>query len=294
MIKIHPFTMIAFSSILFFMTLIYTHPLYSLSILVFIIVGTLLLGKGKEVKTTMKYGMYAAISIMIINPLVYQGGRTILFKSPRLFLIGKLKITLEALAYGGNMALKLLCIVFIFLFYAAMTDRDETFSLFSKYAHKLTLTLSMTINIIHRLKLEILRVKDVMILRGVNFKEKNLIKRMKAYYPILKVIFIASLEGSLDRAESLYSRGYGKGIRTSYSQIKMRRIDYFMNGINLTLLFLLVYSIYSNVGFVKFYPTFQGFDLTDIKFLIYIDIALFVVILLIRGCKKWKFLKYRI
>ncbi|QZY55700.1 energy-coupling factor transporter transmembrane component T [Crassaminicella profunda] len=297
MVKIHPFTMILFSSILFFMILVYSHPLYIMSILIFIILTMLLLGESKILKQTMKYGVFMSIWIILINPLVSQSGRTILLKSPRLFIIPKLKltlqlkITLESLAYGGNMALKLFCILLIFSFFSVMTDPDENFSFFSKYAHKLTLILSMSTNIIHRLKLEIMRVKDVMVLRGVNFREKNLIKRVKAYYPILKVIFISSLEGSLDRAESLYARGYGKGVRTSYSQIRMKRIDYLLHGMNLILLFLLGMSIFSNVGFVSFYPTFGGFDRKDIIFLIYMNIALVVALLFMRGCKKWKFLR---
>ncbi|TCO71477.1 energy-coupling factor transporter transmembrane component T [Marinisporobacter balticus] len=294
MAKLHPFTMILFSMILFFMALIYNHPLYICSILIFIVVSILLLGEGKQLKTTMKYGVYTAALILIINPLANQNGRHILYKSGKIPIIGKIKITQEALAYGGNMALKLFCILLIFLFYGLMTDRDETFSFFSKYAHKLTLTLSMTINIIHRLRLEIMRVKDVMILRGVNFQEKNLRKRMKAYYPILKVIFIASLEGSLDQAESLYARGYGKGVRTSYSQVKIKNIDYLFHGINFILLCFVVYGFFLNVGFVQFYPTFHGFDLKENIFLIYIDIILVVAILLIWGCKRWKFLRYKI
>lgn len=297
MVKIHPFTMILFSSILFFMTLVYSHPLYILSILIFIVLTMLFLEEEKLLKQTIKYGLLMSVWIIMINPLVSQSGRTILFKSPRLSLIAKLKltlqlkITLESLAYGGNMALKLFCILLIFSFFSVMTNPDENFSFFSKYAHKFTLTLSMSTNIIHRLKLEIMRVKDVMVLRGVNFKEKNLIKRVKAYYPILKVIFISSLEGALDRAESLYARGYGKGVRTSYSQIKMKRIDYLIHGMNLILLLLLGMSIACDVGFVNFYPTFKGFGREDMIFLIYLDIALVVAMLFMRGCKKWKFLR---
>lgn len=294
MTKLHPFTMILFCIILFFMTLMYNHPLYILSILIFIIVSIFILGEGKKLKTTIKYGLYTAVLIMIVNPLVNQNGRNIIYKSGKIPIIGKIKITQEALAYGGDMALKLICILLIFLFYGLMTDRDETFSFFSKYAHRLTLTLSMTTNIIHRLRLEIMRVKDTMILRGVDFQEKKLLKRMKAYYPIIKIIFISSLEGSLDRAESLYSRGYGKGVRTSYSQIKIKTIDYLFHGINLILLFLFIYGTFLYNGLVKFYPTFKGFDFKDIVYLIYIDITLCVATLLIWGCRRWKFLKYKI
>ncbi|WP_129598143.1 energy-coupling factor transporter transmembrane component T [Anaerophilus nitritogenes] len=292
--KFHPLTMILFSITLLFMTLVYSHPVYIGSILLFMIMSICTLGEGKKIISSVKYGIYGAILIIIVNPLVYHEGRMVIYEGIRLPIIGRFKITLEALAYGGNSALKLICILLIFAFYGVMTDRDDTFSFFSKYAHKLTLTLSMTINMIHRLKLEVLRVKDVMILRGVNFKEKKIIKRVKAYYPILKVIFISSLEGSLDRAESLYSRGYGKYIRTSYSKLEMKGRDYLFLSLNTIVLAVFIYGLLSEKGLVLFYPTFTGFHIENLLFVIWIDVALFSCVLLLWGCMRWKFLKYKI
>jgi len=294
MVKLHPLTMTFFSLSLLFMILAYSHPLYIVSILIFMVLNIVLSGHIEQLKRTIKYGLFTAVLIIIINPLVSQSGRTIVFSGPRIPVLGKIRITAEALAFGGNMALKLFCILLIFLLYDVMTDKDDTFSFLSRYIHKLTLIMSMTVNIIHRLSLEIMRVKDVMILRGVNFNEKNLFKRIKAYYPILKVILISSLEGSLDRAEALYSKGYGKHKRTFYSPVKMKTLDCIFIAINITLICLFIYGLFLDIGSYDFYPVLNGFDHKDLIYLLFINLILFVFLLIIWGCKRWKYLKYRI
>ncbi len=294
MLSMHPFTIILYTTILFFLTLVYSNPIYIFSILIILIFNILLLDGKEKLIRTVKYSLYTTLWIMIINPLVSHSGRTILYKSPRLPVIGKIRITLESIVFGANMGLKLICIILIFLLYSVMIDSDDSFSFFSKFAHKITLTLSMTTNIIHRLRLEITRVRNVMILRGVDFEQKNIFKKVKAYYPFLKVILISTLEGSLDRAEALYSKGYGIGKRTSYSQVKIKRVDYIFNFITLILLSIFTYGLFSHMGYYDPYSELEFLKYKDMVFLIYINLTLLVHVFLVWGCKKWKLLKYMI
>jgi len=223
--------------------------------------------------------------ILLINPLFSKSGKTVLYKGPYIPLLGKIKITTEALAFGATMGLKLICIVFIFFLYSILTDRDDTFVFFSKYAHKMTLMLSMANNIFHRLMLDIKRVKEVMILRGVRFEQKNLWKRIQAYYPILNVILISALEGSIDRAEALYSKQYGTQKRTFYESLQMKRIDHILNSIHLLLFILFVLSILKGYGDYQFYPSLQAFQKRDLFFLTAVNISLWMHLVMIWGCK---------
>jgi energy-coupling factor transport system permease protein len=277
------------------MTLIYNHPFYIVSIFIFTFIYTVLIGSIGQVKNTIKYGFFTALLIIIINPLISQSGRTIIYKSPKIPILGKIKITAESLAFGGNMALKLFCILLIFLLYETITDRDETFSFIARYAGKTALIFSMTVNIIHRLRLEIVRVKDVMVLRGVDFNEKNLFfKRVRVYYPILKVILLSSLEGSLNRAEALYSRGYGRGRRTFYFPIKMKAIDYLFLAASTILTALVCYGLFWDMGYYDFYPILREFNKDELVHLCYIDLVLLVLLLSAWGCRKWRFSEYKI
>ena len=106
----------------------------------------------------------------------------------------------------------------------------------------ISLSLIITNSVIHRLKKDVIRIKDVMELRGVKFNETSLRGKIKAYTPLLKVILISSLEGALIRAEALSSRGFSSNIkRTSYSEISINKRDYvlfFMSVIILINMFL--------------------------------------------------------
>lgn len=291
MMRRHPVTMISFLTILFFMILLYNNPVYILSILAFLSVLTSIVKDNKKLSNMMRYCLYNVLIIMIINPLLSREGQTVLFQSHRIPIIGRIKITGEALAYGANMGLKLACIVLVFVIYGMMTHKDDTFSFFSKFAHKLTLTFSLTVNIIHRLKVETTRVKEVMEMRGVNFSEKKIKKRVEAYYPLLKVVFISALEGSIDRAEALHSRGYGKYKRTNYVQIKMSLPDYFLLMISAMLFLFMLSGMVNHVGNYSFYPSLQRLSTSDFIWLSILDFIFIITLLYVWGCRHWKLLK---
>lgn len=294
MLKLHPFTAIILTAIIFFAVLFYSHPIYIVFMLVFLISSFILLGENKKLKNALKYSLFMVLLIIIINPIVSNNGMTVIYRGLKLPIIGRFKITLEAVVYGIFMGLKLMSVTLVFLLYSALIDVDDSFGFFSKYAHKLTLTLSMTTNIIHRLRLEITRVRDVMVLRGANLNEKNFFKRVKAYYPILKVVLISSLEGSINRAEALHSRGYGLGKRTLYSKLEFKSIDYIITGLSFVFLGLLIYGGITNKGSYSYYPVLDDYAYKDIVFLAVMSMPMLINMVLIWGCKRWNFLKYKI
>ncbi|MGF7060352.1 energy-coupling factor transporter transmembrane component T [Brassicibacter mesophilus] len=266
--NLHPFTVLFHTITLLLMVLVYNHPLYIVSMLVYLILIFMLSGNKDKLLQILKYSLYMFVLILIINPLASSHGMTIIYKSCRLPVIGKIKITLEAIFFGVNMGLKLIIIMLIFKIYDVFIDRDIVFNLFLKYFNRLAITISMTINIIHRLKLDILRVKDVMILRGANLKQKNIFNKIKVHYPILKTILISSLEGSLDRAEALYSKGYGKKIkRSNYYKIDIKWFDSILNVSTLIIIIAFSHSLISQNAIYRYYPIVQSVDFLDISLL---------------------------
>jgi energy-coupling factor transport system permease protein len=187
--------------------------------------------------------------------------------------------------YGLNMAIKFVCIVLLFVVYDVLTDKDQVFGFFSKHLNRLTLTISITTNIIHRLIIDISRIKEVMQLRGVNFNEKNLFKRIKSYYPIIKVVFISTLEGSLDRAESLFSRHYGKSERTSYYKMLFRKSDYKFLGVTVIIFILFIIGGLNQYGYYNFYPELSPFRIKETLYLLLINFNFVYLYLIIKGVK---------
>lgn len=294
MIKIHPFTLILFSLNLLISILFYNHPFYISFIVIILIINILTMNEKHKLLNALKISGYTALLILIINPIVSNEGSLVIYNGMHLPIIGNFKITVEGVLFGVVMGAKLIAIAMIFVLYSIINDTDDTFSFFSKYAHRLTLTLSMTTNIIHRLKLEILRVKDVMILRGANLNEKGILKKIKSYYPILKIILISSLEGSLNRAEALYSKGYGTAKRTMYSKLEITKMDFVINGLSIIFIGLLIYGVTLKKSRYNFYPRLTAFDIKDILYFTILTVPIILGLLVMWGCKKWKFLKYKI
>ncbi|MBP2026580.1 energy-coupling factor transport system permease protein [Acetoanaerobium pronyense] len=240
--KFNPKSALALLFALLFSMLYYQDP-RAVIILNLFLIGFFFVFKEKEkFKEVLLFSLFSSLIIIIINPLVNQGGNTELFKITGIPIIGRIRVTLEAIIFGLVMSMKLFGMMMIFSIYGFLVDKDDSFSFFSRLAGKSALTVSMSIHVIHRLKKDVIRIKDVMELRGVKFNETSLRGKIKAYTPLLKVILISSLEGALIRAEALSSRGFSSSIkRTSYSEISINKRDYvlfFMSVIILINMFL--------------------------------------------------------
>ncbi len=223
------------SAVVFVLTLLgamlyFQNPAAILAMDIILIALYMIFRQNEKLKTVSLFSLYTSLLIIIINPLVNQGGSTEIFKLRGIPVIGSIRITLEAISFGVFMAFKLYGMMMIFTMYSFLTNSDDSFAFFSSIARKSSLTVSMSINIIHRLKEDVLRVKDIMILRGVDFSQKSLSGKIKAYTPLLKVLLISALEGSLQRAEALEARGFSSGVlkRTSFTDLSIKNKDYMM------------------------------------------------------------------
>lgn len=232
--KFNPKSATVFLLALLFSMLYFQNPRAIIVLNIFLVGIFIGFNEKKKLKEVVLFSLYSSVMIIIINPLVNQGGNTELFKITSIPIIGRIRVTLEALNFGFAMSMKLFGMMMIFSIYGFLVDKDDSFSFFSRLAGKSALTVSMSIHVIHRLKKDMIRIKDVMKLRGVNFNEKSIRGKIKAYGPLFKVILISSLEGALVRAEALSSRGFSSGKkRTSYSELTMKSKDYILIFISL-------------------------------------------------------------
>ncbi|MFA5527206.1 MAG: energy-coupling factor transporter transmembrane component T [Peptostreptococcales bacterium] len=292
--KCHPLAVILFFLGFMCIVLINDNPL--LSILYLVYISLFLSGEigYKKMLKNMKAAFWTILSIIIINPLVSRGGSHVLYRGIRLPLVGRLIITLEGICFGMHMSIKLMAIYLLFFLTYELSDQDDMFSFFSRYAYKLTLLLSFSLNMAHRLVGEVQRVKEVMMMRGLQFHNKSILKRIKAYYPLLKVILISSLEGSIERAESLYSKGYGKQQPTRYKGKKLSLLD----GIVMTYMLLLVgmtlWARHKGLQYFRFYPHMTGISLESLKYIGLLGLLLLTNLIIIWRRQRWKLLQYKI
>ncbi|WP_430884269.1 energy-coupling factor transporter transmembrane component T [Fusibacter sp. JL216-2] len=227
--KMHPALSIVFFMVLSTVTLMLTHPAYIVIWSVFLLSILLTLPSGGNRGYLMFYLGFTALMIILINPIVSQSGRSVIFMIRSVPLVGRVKITLESLLYGVFMALKLSGISMAFMIFSRTTDSDNMFVFMSKHMPKSTILFSMTVNVFFRIRQDIERVHDVLTMRGLSFSgEKGLpglLGKVRTSIPLLKIVILSAMEGSLDRAEALQSRGFGSKKRTAYRPVQHSESD---------------------------------------------------------------------
>jgi energy-coupling factor transport system permease protein len=292
--RLHPFTIIMFIGVVFFLSLVFSHPVYLLGLL--IAVGAVITAAGnfQEWKIYLKFGFIMIILIMFINVIMVHAGDTVLISGPRVPVIGSLNITLEALVFGAGMGIRLFVIISVFCLYTYSVHPDKILKLFSSCGNKSILIITLATRLFPLMVRDYFRITEVQRCRGVKIKTGGWWKRVKNFLPIVSVMLISSLERSLQLAESMHARGYGSGKRISYNREFWRPRDYLILAALTISLGCGVWTAISGWSTCSYYPKLPETQIYQV------DMACFLVFLLLMpailnwGWKKWPILKSKI
>lgn len=207
------------------------------SILFFCIVTFINTNNVEKIKKGIVYFIPFALITTIINLLFVTEGRTVLFH------IFNHRITLESLTYAIILSLKLLIIIYLFSILDILIDSDQAVSYFSTKFPKVTLMFLMTFKLFPTMKYRIQTIKEVYIVRGVNFEGKSLKDKIKSYVPILSILLETSMDGAFDIGEAAYVRGFLSGKRTIYEKIPFHIYDYIIIFLVITLPIMYFFSL---------------------------------------------------
>ncbi len=181
---------------------IYEHPLVLLAVLAGVIGAGMAAGVGAELRRAAWLSVPLALLIALVNPLVYQGGDTLLVRGGT-FLGRRWDMTLEALAAGGLAGLRVIAFLMAFGLFAACVDPDELLRLFRRVSYRSALTASLATRLVPVLANDAMRMSDAV--------------RCRPQPPGRLMVARAALAGALDRAvdvaAALEVRGYSRGGR---------------------------------------------------------------------------------
>lgn len=91
---------------------------------------------------------------------------------------------------------------------------------------------------------EAIKIKQAQISRGADFETKNIVQRVKNYFPLLTPLFVSSFRHSNELALAMEARGYyGDERKTKLKPLKYARIDYIAYSW-LILILILIISIH--------------------------------------------------
>jgi energy-coupling factor transport system permease protein len=181
---------------------LFVHPL----VLAFVIGAALLAGAaagvGSEVVRALKLSLPLALLVALINPLVYQGGDTLLIRGG-VVLGRRFDVTLEALVTGLLFGLRVAAIVAALGLLSAAVDPDELLKVFRRVSYRSALTASLATRLVPVLARDATRMSDA--------------ARCRPEPPGRLAVARAALAGALDRAvevaAALEVRGYSAAVR---------------------------------------------------------------------------------
>jgi len=228
--SLSPFAKLGWGSSLLVLSMIFYHPVYILAIFLPVIILVKAAGVSREWASMMKVTIWLGASIIAINALVSNHGAHILFAMPfQLPVLGRPLITLEAIAFGAMMALKLLVIISAFALINLTIHPDDIMSaaLKMKLPYKSVLVTSLSTRFIPSLIEDVERISDVYRTRGVQLDAGNWIRKLKTRAVITIPLLSNSLDRAIQVAEAMEARAFGTGQkRVFYKDIRMSRVDW--------------------------------------------------------------------
>ena len=213
--RCHPLVNFVFFALVLLLTMLVMHPVF----LALSLAGAA--GYGAYLRRERVWRLWGTLLPVLaltaaVNPLFSHRGVTVLAYFPS----GN-ALTLESILYGLAAAVLLCCAVLWLGCCSDVMTTDKFVYLFGRLAPVLSLLLSMTLRFVPRLgrrQRTIAAARDDM---GEKRRGGSLRRRMAE----LNILITWSLEGAVDTADSMRSRGYGLPGRTSFSIYRFCRRD---------------------------------------------------------------------
>lgn len=290
-ISVYPWlSFIYFVTIIIF-SLLFKHPLYLITLLIISLSMILCFHQVGVLKAQLKFYLFMASLLIILNPLFVGRGTTILF------YIGYRNITLESVIYGVLFATSLLCVLFFFLSYNAIISSQKFLYLFANIIPSISFIISVTMRFIPLFKRRTLEILAVQKTFNHLSTHTTKLSKLKDAMETLNTLVSWTLEESLENATSMRARGYGLFKRTSAISYSFDRRDtYILVGMILTFIpIVLGYCI--GYGQFQVYPSLDPLNISLLQFIHYLCFTLFgllPIIIEIREHIRWQFINYKI
>lgn len=167
----------------------------------------ILSGAGRSIAQPLRWSLGLAVMVVAVNVIASQRGDTILIRGFDLPVLGQIDVSLEALAEGAVLALRIVVALVVFAVWSACVDPDRVLRAIRPVAARSALTATLVSRLVPIAAADGARMAEAGRLRGpaaAPVGRAALTRRLVA----------GSLDRSVDIAATLELRGYGLGIRS--------------------------------------------------------------------------------
>src|SRR5438105_9204546 len=123
--------------------LVLSHPLALLALLGGVLGGAAGACVWRELRRALALALVVAVPIVLVNVLVSRGGLTVFARLGDLGPFGQGDLTVEALAYGGLIALKVTLVILVIALASLTVDPDELLRVVRRFSFRAALTASI-------------------------------------------------------------------------------------------------------------------------------------------------------
>ena len=213
--KLHPL-----SFLIFFLealiTCFYSESACLLVIFICLFIYAIIKKKAK----TLLWGLPLAAFMLILNPIFYHGGETVLFS------FWGINYTLEAIENGIYSALLILCTMLLFSVLGSTLGEEKFLYVFGRFFPKLALMISMIFKHFDLLSDAYKKTKNMAKMNGCYQNDTKLLEKIKTAAVIFEAFTGAALEGSIDTALSLSAKGYYSKHKTHIKSYRFAARDF--------------------------------------------------------------------
>lgn len=195
------------------------HPLVLGALLATVVAAAVAARVGRPVARTLAWGVPFAAVIALVNALVVRDGVTVLLRGGTVPGVGRLDVTLEAVAYGGMLGLRALIVIGCAALLAAAVDPDELLRAVRRVSLRSGVTAAVATRLIPVLARDARRLADAQRCRGEG--QGGAASRVA----VLRAVTAGALDRATDVAATLEVRGFATGRRPSRRRRPWSRHD---------------------------------------------------------------------
>ncbi|MEE0797640.1 MAG: energy-coupling factor transporter transmembrane component T [Anaerovoracaceae bacterium] len=160
------------------------------------------------------------IILSAASPLFNPNGQTVLFT-----WIGGRPYTLEALNYGVRLAAMFISVLTWFASYNRVMTSDKFMYIFGRTAPSVSLVLSMILRLVPSFRRKLGQISGARMCVGKAGSSGTKKEKLDNGMTLVSALTTWALEGGIVTADSMRSRGYGSGRRTSFAIYRFDRRD---------------------------------------------------------------------
>jgi energy-coupling factor transport system permease protein len=172
-------------------------------------------GIARPVLRQLAWGVPFAAVIALVNALVTRDGLTVLVRGWTLPGLGRMDITLEALAYSGILGLRFLVVIGCAALLAASVDPDELLRAVRRVSVRTGVTAAVATRLVPVLARDARRLADAQRCRGGD----------PARVAVLRAVTAGALDRATDVAATLEVRGFASARRPAARRRPLSRHD---------------------------------------------------------------------